>query len=260
MGTNKINVCVGVIWGRKGQSGYVRRAGQAGNWSVSAGLMCLPDFPMLHSTPVAQGFVNSLWLTILGNMNLDCHQLLPKARVGARGLDNAVAQCVMNPPCRTATHKRQSDAVYEGVTRCTERTGGSQITQLQPAFISLHEKDVQDGIDSCQQNPVPSAHSCLCLGHTLGTDNNGQALRLQETEQGSRYTRDRGGIWDALTCSMERESCLQTAGHPWDVVSSGPFLVSATSHSLPAPLKLLHAPTCLALTLLPAAFQLITPC
>lgn len=67
MGTSKINVCVGVIWGRKGQSGYVRRAGQAGNWSVPAGLMYLadlPEFPMLHSPPVAQGFVNSLQLSI----------------------------------------------------------------------------------------------------------------------------------------------------------------------------------------------------
>lgn len=61
-----------------------------------------------------------------------------QSSVGARGLDNAVGQCVINLSCRTVTHRTQSDAVNEGLVRFTERTGGSQITQLQAVFISLH--------------------------------------------------------------------------------------------------------------------------
>lgn len=110
-----------------------------------------------------------------------------------------------------------------------------------------------------KSNLVPSTHSCLCLDHTLGTDSSVQVLRLQETEQSCRYTRVGGGIWDVLTCSMERENCLQTEERLWDLVSSIASLVSATPHSLPPHLKLLHAAPCLALTLLPTAFQLITP-
>lgn len=48
-----------------------------------------------------------------------------KAHVRAQGLDNAVNQCMMNPPCRMVTHRRQSDMVYKGLITCTERGGGS---------------------------------------------------------------------------------------------------------------------------------------
>lgn len=82
-------------------------------------------------------------------------------------------------------------------------------------------------------------------------------------QQSCRLTRVGGGIWNVPTCSTERESCLQTAGHLWHLVSSTPSLVSATPYwvaGIPPLLKLLHALSCLALTLLPTAFQLITPC
>lgn len=86
-----------------------------------------------------------------------------KAQVRAQGLDNEVAQCVINSPCRTVTHRTQSDAVYEGLMRVTERTDGSQISQLQAAFISQHENLYKMGLthaSNTQEQPCPQ-HSQL---------------------------------------------------------------------------------------------------
>ena len=96
-----------------------------------------------------------------------------KSCVRAQGLDNAVNWYMMNPPCRTLAQRRESDTVYTGLTRCAERAGGSQITQLQPAgqidIISQHEKeDVQDGqthASKTHEQPVCSAHTRLCHDH-----------------------------------------------------------------------------------------------
>lgn len=154
-----------------------------------------------------------------------------KVQVRAQGLDNAFAQCVINSPCRTATHRRQSDAVHQGPTKSTETTGGSQITQRLLSSVSMKICTRWNRITPAR--PTSSTHSCLCLDQTLGTHNSVQVLRLQVTEQCCRYTRDGGGIWDVHTCSRERESCLQIVGHLWDLVSSTPSLVSATPHSHP---------------------------
>lgn len=94
--------------------------------------------------------------------------------------------CVMNPPCRTQTHRRQRNTVYEGLTRCTKGQVEVKLPSYSLLSLASMKKDVQDGIDSCQQDPQAAfpQPQLLCLDHTLGTDSSVQALRLQEAEQG----------------------------------------------------------------------------
>lgn len=205
------------------------------------------------------------------------HRLPPtagKAHVRAWGLDNAVERCVMNPHCRTVIHSRQSDMVYKGLTRCTEKASGSQIIQPNPArqidTISQYEEDVQDrkaGASTTHQQHVPSTHTCLCHRCTLRTGNSVQALRLQEAEECCTYTRNGEGIGDPQPRSMLSPATWREKAvcRLWDCFGalSPPFssLVPATSSVPPFyhP-SFLCAPSCSSPILLPAAFQLMTPC